>query len=603
LQVLDGDTDVPLGSPKERAVLAVLLLHRGAVVSRERLIEGLWGESPPPTAEKALNVHVSQLRKTLALNGQEAIVTRTPGYALDVEPERLDAARFERLATEARARLASGDAASASRVFSEALSLWRGPAVDGVELESSARNEAGRLDELRLTAEMDRIDCDLALGFHEQVIGELERLVAEHPLRERLRGQLMLALYRSGRQADALRCYRETRHTLVGELGIEPSPALQRLEQAILNQDRSLEAPAGIAFQQSVAKRVPRSRTPPRRRWLVLTAVLVVGGIVAGVLLSRLSTKSLLVPPNSVGVIDPQNDRVVSTIPVGRRPGPVGYADGTTWVANIKDVTLTRIDSRTRHVVDVRPLRGSYPSALTTSAGVVWSGDPIQAAVTRVAGPNLRTFPIEQPPLGKVEGGPGARPERNAPCPTHLGLAIGGGSVWATCGPGFGRAVLTAIDPLTGKQHTTEYTAANDPAAITYADGALWVANFDANSVTELDPLDRTVKRTATVAAAPIAIAAYAGSVWVVGSGQNAVSRITIAADTGSPVVTTVRVGDRPDAIAAGDGAVWVANGGTRTISRIDPKTNRVTATIRVGGVPSGLAFGDGMLWVSSQAA
>ena len=602
LQVLDGDTDVPLGSPKERALLGVLLLHHGAVVSRERLIEELWGEAPPPTAAKALNVHVSQLRKTLARNGEEPITTQPPGYALAVEPDHVDATLFERLAADARAKSESGDAAFASRAFREALALWRGPALDGVELESSARNEAGRLDELRLTAQMDRIDCELALGLHEQLVGELETLVAEHPLRERLRGQLMLALYRSGRQADALASYREARETLVGELGIEPSPALQRLEKAILNQDRSLEAPAGIALQQSVAKPVRLARGLPRRRWLALMVVLLIGGVAAGVALSRSSPKGLLVPPNAVGVIDPQNDRVVATIAVGGRPGALAYADGTTWVANVKDVTLTEIDSRARHVVGVRPLRGSYPAALAASAGVVWSGDPIQAAVTRVAGPNLRTFSIEQAPVLRPMGGTGATPERHAPCPRHISLAIGGGSVWAACGPGFGRAVLTAIDPLTGTQDSREYTAANDPTALTYADGALWVANFDANSVTELDPVDRTVIRTAPVAAAPVAITAYAGSIWVVGSEQNAVSRITIAPGSGSPVVTTIPVGDRPTAISAGGGAVWVANGGTRTISRIDSKTNRITATIRVGGVPSGLAFGDGMLWVSSQA-
>jgi YVTN family beta-propeller protein len=171
------------------------------------------------------------------------------------------------------------------------------------------------------------------------------------------------------------------------------------------------------------------------------------------------------------------------------------------------------------------------------------------------------------------------------------------GSIRATPGP----PQPPAIDPLTGTQHAAEYTPANDPAAITYADGALWVANFDANTVTELNPLDRMVKRTATVAAAPVAITAYAGSIWVVGSKQETVSRIAIAAGTGSPVVTTIHVGHRPSAIASGSGAVWVANQGDRTVSRIDPETNRVTATIHIGAEPSGLVVGSGMVWVSAQ--
>jgi YVTN family beta-propeller protein len=144
--------------------------------------------------------------------------------------------------------------------------------------------------------------------------------------------------------------------------------------------------------------------------------------------------------------------------------------------------------------------------------------------------------------------------------------------------------------------------AGERPAAIAYTEGAVWVANFDANTVSELNPLDRTVKRTATVAA-PVAITAYAGSVWVVGSGQDAVSRIAIAADTGSPVVTTIHVGHRPSAIAAGDDAVWVTNQGDRTVSRIDPETNRVTATIPIGAEPWGVAVGGGMVWVSAQTA
>ncbi len=247
LQVLEGGRELPLGSAKERSLLAVLLLHAGSVVSRARLIEELWGQAPPATAGKALNVHVSQLRKALVSNDEVAIVTRAPGYALEVEPDRVDAARFERLVMEARRRVAAGDVEAASSLLREALSLWRGPALDGLEFEAAARNEVGRLEELRLVARMERIDCELSLGLHEQLIGELEACVDEHPLRERLRGQLVLALYRSGRQADALHSYREARETLVGELGIEPSVPLQRLERAILNQDPSLEVPAGIA--------------------------------------------------------------------------------------------------------------------------------------------------------------------------------------------------------------------------------------------------------------------------------------------------------------------------------------------------------------------
>jgi DNA-binding SARP family transcriptional activator/streptogramin lyase len=597
LQVLDGDADVPLGSPKERAVLGMLLLHAGAVVSRERLIDGLWGESPPLTAAKALNVHVSQLRKTLARDGQEPIATRPPGYVIDLDAETLDAMRFEQLAADARAHVASGDVASASRLLRDALSLWRGPALDGVELESQARNEAARLDELRLGAQMDRIDCELALGLHEHLIPELEALVEEHPLRERLRGQLILALYRAGRQADALRCYRDTRETLVGELAIEPSPALQRLEKAVLTQDRSLEIPSGISTADARRLQEPRRARPGRRvRWLMLAAAFAIAGIAAGVALTT-SSSAVQVLPNSVGVIDPHHNRVVAAVPVGRRPGPVVYADGSVWVANLRDTTLTRIDARRRHVVGTTPLGGSYPTALAAADGIVWSGDPVQATIKRVAGSGVTAIPIVN-----CHVAPGSCKESlSIPCATHISLAIGGPTLWATCGANFGRTTLTALDLATARQSTATYAEATNATALAYADDALWVANYDTNSVSELNPVDRTVESSVTVPAGPVAMVAFAGSVWVASSTQPVIARIQITAGTGAPNVTTVDVGGEPVAIAGGDGAVWVADSGSREILRIDPQRVRVTARIHVGGSPAGVAVGDGMVWVSSQ--
>lgn len=231
LEVRRGGSLVPIGGGKQRALLAVLLLNAGRVVSTERLIDELWGETPPVTAATALHVYVSRLRKVL---GENAIVTREPGYAIDVDNERLDLKRVEELLAEAR----KADAEQAARLFREALALWRGPALSDVPLA----NDAARLEDLRLAALEDRIDADLALGRAAELVPELEALVREQPLRERLREQLMLALYRAGRQSDALRAYRNARSTLVEELGIDPSPRLQELEQAILRQDPSLVA-------------------------------------------------------------------------------------------------------------------------------------------------------------------------------------------------------------------------------------------------------------------------------------------------------------------------------------------------------------------------
>jgi DNA-binding NarL/FixJ family response regulator/DNA-binding SARP family transcriptional activator len=264
LEVVDGGEPVPLGRLKERLVLAVLLLHANEFVSRERLIDELWGESPPPTARKAVNVYVSQLRKALARNGRDPIATEDGGYRIEVGADELDVARLRQLLANARERAAAGEPEAAAEVLREALALWRGPALAGLLLESHGRGEVAQLDELRLTALMDRIDCDLALGRHEDVLGELHVLVDEHPLLERLRAQLMLALYRADRQAEALDVYQQAREVLVDELGIEPSPALQRLQKAILVQDPALEPPAGTVAPKAIARHAPEARRSTR---------------------------------------------------------------------------------------------------------------------------------------------------------------------------------------------------------------------------------------------------------------------------------------------------------------------------------------------------
>jgi DNA-binding SARP family transcriptional activator len=253
LEVLAAGRDVPLGGARQRAVLAILLLHRGEVVPVDRIAEELWGERPPETAIKTVQVYVSRLRKVLP---QDVLATRSPGYVLGISPDELDLDRFERLVDEGRSLLARGQPADASERLRGALSLWRGPALADFAYESFAQTAIARLEEIRLAALELRIDADLALGRHDELVGELEALVAEHPLRERLRRHLMTALYRSGRQAEALNAYRDARRTLVDELGIEPSAALQELERAILRQESALDpSPAAPASLGEAAER------------------------------------------------------------------------------------------------------------------------------------------------------------------------------------------------------------------------------------------------------------------------------------------------------------------------------------------------------------
>jgi predicted ATPase/DNA-binding SARP family transcriptional activator len=240
LEVLRDGRRVELGGTKPRAVLAVLLLNAGRVVSNDRLIEELWGTRPPRTAKAALQGHVSQLRRALGPASETILVTDPGGYRLHVADAQLDVDQFERFVHEARRAADAGDLALARERFTDAVAIWRAPALDGLAFESSAALEAERLNESRLLAVEERIDADLELGHDAELVGELRELVSAHPLRERPRRQLMLALYRSGRQPEALDAYRDARRFLVEELGIEPSRDLRELEHAILVQDPAL---------------------------------------------------------------------------------------------------------------------------------------------------------------------------------------------------------------------------------------------------------------------------------------------------------------------------------------------------------------------------
>ena len=237
LQALVDGREVPLGGAKPRTLLAALALEPRRVVSVDRLVEALWPGQPPDTAAHALQVYVSRIRRAL---GTASISTRMPGYALELDAERVDAGRFLNLAAAGRSALRGRNFADAERVLGAALALWRGAALADFLYEPFAQAEIARLEDLRVAAVEERIEAGLALGRHVELVSELEALVDAHPLRERPRAQLMLALYRSGRQTDALAAYRRARKTLVDELGIEPGQELRELEAAILRQDESL---------------------------------------------------------------------------------------------------------------------------------------------------------------------------------------------------------------------------------------------------------------------------------------------------------------------------------------------------------------------------
>ena len=271
LEVRKSGRALRLGGARQRAILALLLLHANEPVSVEQLVVELWGTDPPSTAAKMVHNNVSRLRKLLQPDGsdgrfaQQVLATRASGYELQVGRDQLDANRFEAIVEEARQALDAGAADVAAAKFREALALWRGPALAEFGYETFAQTAIDRLEELRLTALEGRIEADLALGRHSDLVGELDALVTQHPLRERLRAHLMLALYRSGRQAEALAVYHKTRHLLVEQLGIEPTRELQHLERAILRQDPSLEVEPRQRAQPGAGPAGGEPTEPPSR--------------------------------------------------------------------------------------------------------------------------------------------------------------------------------------------------------------------------------------------------------------------------------------------------------------------------------------------------
>ncbi len=259
--VNDGAVAVAVPAVRQRVLLAALLVHAGQAVSADALAEVVWDGSPPPAAAGTLRTHVMRLRRVLGPRAGKRLVTRYPGYLVEADEDEVDLLRFSRLCRDGSAAVGAGSWQQASQVLAEALGLWRGRALADVPSQLLQRNEVPRIDQLRLQAQEWRIDADLHLGRHAELVPELQSLAAEHPLRERFHAHLLLALYRSGRQADALAAYRDARQVLVGELGIEPGPELKQLHQQILDADPALAdtAPAASAVGEAApARRAPR---------------------------------------------------------------------------------------------------------------------------------------------------------------------------------------------------------------------------------------------------------------------------------------------------------------------------------------------------------
>jgi YVTN family beta-propeller protein len=582
LEVVDSGRSLEVGRGRESALLILLALRANEPVSPDQIVEGIWGDAPPENATKTVQVYISRLRRSL---GADHIETVGRGYLLRIDGDDLDVVRFERLARRGSELLERGDARAAERTFAEAIALWRGEALADVRYEAFAQPEIRRLDELRAAVSADRVDALLALGREDEAVAATRRLVEAQPLWERPRQQLMLGLYRSGRQAEALDVYREARRTLDEELALQPSAELQELERRILNHDQALGG--GHRLHELTRRR--------RGAALVLGgAALVVAGAVAGavVIAMRGGSAATLtsIAPNSLGVIDPARDRLVGRVGLGSSATAVAAADDVVWVANAGRDQLVAVDPHSLRVLRTVRLR-STPTELAAGPTGVWVTEPFGAGAGRLTRVGTR-FGVKE-----VAVRTGDVADLFAPSTPDAVSLDTRGVPWTNTV--HGRLVSVTRRGV----RVFELPRGHSIDGIAAGGGSIWIASGVDDSVLRFDPeAGRVVAviRVAAVdgrrAAAPAAVAYGGGSVWVADALDDRVTRIDPRTQA---VSATIPVGPRPTGITFGAGGVWTLNAGDGSVSHIDPSSNRVVATIPVGRVVTGIAASASRVWVS----
>jgi hypothetical protein len=525
-------------------------------------------------------------------------VTRGHGYALMLEPEQLDLDRFEGMLDAGRKLLAEGDAERAGETLRAALALWRGAPLVDLAAEPFAQREIARLEDLRLAALETRIEADLALGRHAELIGELNALTTANPLHERFWAQLMLALYRSGRQTEALGAYQRARRTLAEEVGLAPGPELQRLEKAILAHDPALE------FEQRVI-RAPLTR---RRRRLLLGSVALLAApalATVAVLLTRDSGPVALsaISPDSIGIVDPGANALVEEIPLHTRPAAIAFGAGSLWVGTYDRETLLRMDPRTHKVTQTTGL-GAEPYAIAIADGYVWVLCSRRAKLLFQFDADSGVVIAKHTLIPKI---PAATVRRGLPFgrlgfefDEPLDVAAGAAAAWIS----YPYEVLR----VDGKTGAVEHIRAGADGGIAFGKRAVWALgqlwNDTPPKFFRIDPEQRAVTGTIPVPEVFVpgssggGMAADPNGVWsTVGA---AVSKL--ATEVGL-VGTLTRLHHAPIDIAIGEGAVWTAND-DGTVSRVDAKTGDLVDTIPLGkypriAYPVQLAAGGGAVWVA----
>jgi DNA-binding SARP family transcriptional activator len=568
LEVVDASGPVEISGTNTRAVLADLLLNADRPVTTGSLVATVWGGSPPESAPAMLRNAISQLRRQLG----DAIETTPGGYRLHLGTHTLDAQRFTELVAAGREASRAGEAARASDALGEALALWRGRPLDGVARNGEFDLRTNELEELRRAATLDRIDADLELGGREnEIVIEVGRLIEDDPYNERLRGQLMIALYRAGRQADALTAYQEARRALASDLGLEPGDALRELERRILQHDPRLKA-------QRRAPQVARRTT----RWNVVAALAVVAAVVAAVVvLTRVGGAApvIHVPPSSLALVDATSGDVSATPGLGGSPTAVTTDARGAWAATANQ-TLVRV-SGAGDVIETFGV-GFVPVDLATFGGTVWaSSRGYLGRVTRLQHGRLTSYSLPQRVRGR-----------------ELRVAADAGGAWV----GDGDSGIYRLDGATARLVATAPDGLRSPHGGELAIGAnsVWVSDASHDGVvTRLDPVTggEVASITLPLDAPSNGPATFgANALWTVSRGETTLWRIDADANT---ISQTVRVGIGTTGLAFAGGAIWTVNDLDKTLRRIDPVAARVTATWRFSRAPVGVAAAAGRVWVA----
>jgi DNA-binding SARP family transcriptional activator/ABC-type transport system substrate-binding protein len=561
-EVEDDGRTIPLAGAKQRALLALLVLSRGRPVSTDRLIEDVWNGSPPETALKSIQVYVSQLRKAL---GEARLVTRERGYELVLSPGELDADRFDGL-VQAAAEAAPEQAAILLR---EALSLFRGEPLADLQLEPWAQAEIGRLEERRLSALEARVEADLTLARHRQLVPELQALVAAEPFREHFLEQLMLALYRSGRQAEALDAYKHGAGRLRDELGLAPGRGLQELERRVLEQDPRLDPPP-----------TPDGRREARRRgWKLLVAgagaVLAAATAAVIVVVTRGAAASLTTVAPGVAIVDAANGRLVATIPQSqiKYPAEVTAADGSFWIWTIYPFSMVRIEPKDGRVLSRISSPLDNPTAYLVQGRNLWLGGTrlVQIDIARQSETNRYSLSHDPRDDGLS------------------GLTAGDGSLWVARQHA---GELLRLDPASGTiQH--RFPNLPDVANLAYGDGALWIAS--ANGIERIDAKTNTVTATAHVPqpTGGARVAVGGGYAWASNETKGTVYKL----DQSGQIVSTYETGDGARQMSYSDGTLWVVNQDVGSVTGIDGATG-AERTFRFGHPLQSVAALNGKLLV-----